>query len=61
MYAVRLTTSGEKALKNAQPAVESTNDSILKALPNEERKEFLNALNRIIQLVGNSTNSRPSK
>lgn len=61
MYAVRLTANGEKALRNAQPAVESTNDSILKALPNEERKEFLNALNRIIELVASSTNSRPSK
>jgi DNA-binding MarR family transcriptional regulator len=59
MYAVKLTPAGENALKNAQPAVQSTNESILQALPNAERKEFLNSLNKIIEVV--SANSRPSK
>ncbi|CFX01419.1 MarR family transcriptional regulator [Candidatus Filomicrobium marinum] len=61
MYAVRLTPAGENALKNAQPAVHSTNDAILQALPNAERKEFLNALNRIIELVSGATHPRPAK
>lgn len=60
MYAVRLTPAGEAALKNAQPAVQSTNESILQALPSAERKDFLNALNRIIQAVSESS-ARASK
>jgi DNA-binding MarR family transcriptional regulator len=52
MYAVRLTDKGQMALKQAEPAARSTDERLLAALPQRERETFLDALSRIVQLIG---------
>ena len=52
MYAVRLTDKGEMALKQAAPAARTTDERLLSALPQRDREVFLDALARIVNLVG---------
>ena len=47
-YAVRLTASGRSAHNSALPAASTTDDSVLSALPAGQRKDFLAALQRIV-------------
>lgn len=50
-YAVHLTDAGIGALKTAEPAVRSTNERLLAAVPSSERDAFLTALSRIVETV----------
>lgn len=47
-YAVRLTASGRNALNSAMPAASTTDEAVLGALPAGQRKDFLSALQRIV-------------
>ena len=52
MYAVRLTDKGKSALETAEPAVRSTDERILAAIPTAQRDAFLRALTRIVESIG---------
>lgn len=54
MYAVRLTEKGQAALRRAEPVARSTDERLLSAIPQREREVFLDALNRIVQMIGSS-------
>ncbi len=54
MYAVRLTEKGQAALRRAEPVARSTDERLLSAIPQREREVFLDALNRIVQMIGNT-------
>lgn len=47
-YAVRLTAAGRNALNSAMPAASTTDEHVLGALPAGQRKDFLAALQRIV-------------
>ena len=47
-YVVKLTTSGQAAIKRAEPAARKTDDRLLAALSVNERAAFLKALGRIV-------------
>lgn len=51
-YAVRLSASGEAALKAAEPGVNDANARILDLLPEAQRETFLQALSKIVADVG---------
>jgi len=48
MYAVKLTASGNGALRSAEPAARKTDDRLLGALSNAERDTLLKALDKIV-------------
>ena len=48
MYAVRLTASGQSALKGAEPVARKTDEKLLAALSAGERDSFLKLLSRIV-------------
>jgi DNA-binding MarR family transcriptional regulator len=52
MYAVKLTASGQAAMKAAGPVAESTDSTLLGALPESQRKQFLSALDKIVETMG---------
>lgn len=54
MYAVRLTEKGQAALRRAEPVARSTDERLLSAIPQREREVFLDALNRIVQMIGST-------
>jgi len=54
-YAVSLTEAGDMALSQIEPAVVSTNMSLLATLQTEERKVFLSILERIVDSVKPAT------
>jgi DNA-binding MarR family transcriptional regulator len=47
-YAVRLTASGRNALNSALPAASTTDEAVLATLSATQRKDFLGALQRIV-------------
>lgn len=47
-YVVKVTASGQAAIKRAEPAAKKTDDRLLAALSANERAAFLKALGRII-------------
>lgn len=47
-YDVRLTASGQSALKAAQPAVNRVEDQLLKILPTAKRSDFIEALGQLV-------------
>lgn len=53
MYAVRLTASGQTALKGAEPAARKTDDKLLAALSASERDQFVKLLSRIVVQLQN--------
>lgn len=48
MYAVRLTSAGQSALKGAEPVARKTDDKLLSALSASERDTFVKLLSRIV-------------
>lgn len=57
-YAVRLTASGRNALNSAMPAAATTDEHVLGALSAGQRKDFLTALQRIVdQLSADEANA----
>lgn len=52
MYAVRLTEKGQAALRKAEPVARSTDERLLSAIPQREREVFLEALSKIVQMIG---------
>lgn len=52
MYAVRLTDKGEEALREAAPAVKSTDERLLASLPEREREVFLSTLAKLVKALG---------
>ncbi|MEL7048202.1 MAG: MarR family winged helix-turn-helix transcriptional regulator [Pseudomonadota bacterium] len=59
-YAVALTNDGRRALSEAEPIVAATNERLLEAIPEVERQEFLNSLDRIINSVeAANTSTKP--
>jgi len=52
MYAVRLTSSGQSALRSAEPAAKTTDDRILSVLSSSERQAFLKSLSQIVEKLG---------
>ena len=51
MYAVRLTSKGETALKSAQPAARTTDERLLAVISQREREVFLGALAKIVKMI----------
>jgi len=47
-YVVRLTASGQSAIKKAEPAARKTDERLLSVLSATERNNFLKALQRIV-------------
>ena len=47
-YDVRLTASGQSALKAAQPAVSRVEEQILKTMPTAKRSDFVEALGQLV-------------
>jgi DNA-binding MarR family transcriptional regulator len=58
MYAVKLTAGGQAAMKAAGPVAESTDTTLLAALPESQRKQFLSALDRIVETMGPISSAR---
>jgi DNA-binding MarR family transcriptional regulator len=58
MYAVKLTASGQAAMKAAGPVAESTDSTLLGALPESQRKQFLSALDKIVETMGPISSAR---
>jgi DNA-binding MarR family transcriptional regulator len=56
MYAVRLTAAGTEELKRAEPAVRSTEERLLSAVPSSQRAAMIDALRRIVSTLETSTN-----
>ena len=54
MYAVRLTEPGDAALKQAQPAAQTTEQRLLSALQPKEREVFLGTLAKIVNVTGDA-------
>ena len=54
MYAVRLTERGDVALKQAQPAAQTTDQRLLSALQPKEREVFLGTLAKIVKMTANA-------
>jgi len=54
MYAVRLTERGNAALKQAQPAAQTTEQRLLSALQPKEREVFLGTLAKIVNVTGDA-------
>ena len=54
MYAVRLTERGDAALKQAQPAAQTTEQRLLSALQPKEREVFLGTLAKIVNVTGDA-------
>ncbi len=52
MYAVRLTSSGKAALKQADPTRQECENRLLQAVPTKDRETFLRALQHIIDTFG---------
>ncbi len=48
MYAVRLTSGGQSAVKNAEPVAKKTDEKLLAALSASERETFLKLLSRVV-------------
>lgn len=48
-YIVRITSSGQAAIRRAEPAARKTDDRLLAALSASERTAFLKALTRIVE------------
>jgi DNA-binding MarR family transcriptional regulator len=61
MYALRLTAKGVTALRNAEPAAQSTDDKLLAALQPGERAVFLDALVRIVKTIGPIASARVTR
>jgi hypothetical protein len=58
MYAVKLTAGGQAAMKSAGPVAESTDSTLLGALPESQRKQFLSALDKIVETMGPISSAR---
>ena len=58
MYAVRLTEKGQAALRKAEPVARSTDERLLSAIPQREREVFLEALSKIVQMIGGDGTKR---
>ncbi len=58
MYAVKLTASGQAAMKAAGPVAETTDSTLLGALPESQRKQFLSALDKIVETMGPISSAR---
>lgn len=54
MYAVKLTSSGQSALRSAEPAAKSTDDKLLSVMNAGERATFLKALGQIVDKLSNA-------
>ena len=48
-YVVKLTSTGQGAIKKAEPAARKTDDRLLSALSPSERNAFVKALTRIVE------------
>lgn len=57
MYAVRLTAAGRAAIASAEPAAAATEEALLSALSASQRADFLKALARIVEHLGNEERS----
>lgn len=53
MYAVKLTASGQSALRSAEPAAKVTDDKLLSVMNAGERATFLKALVQIVDKLSN--------
>jgi DNA-binding MarR family transcriptional regulator len=58
MYAVKLTASGQAAMRSAGPVAESTDSTLLGVLPESQRKQFLSALDKIVETMGPISSAR---
>jgi DNA-binding MarR family transcriptional regulator len=61
MYALRLTTKGQTALRSAEPAAVSTDERLLAALAPAERGAFIEALARIVRTIGPISSARVTR
>ncbi|MCB1519200.1 MAG: winged helix-turn-helix transcriptional regulator [Hyphomicrobiaceae bacterium] len=52
MYALKLSEKGEMTIRDAQPAVEQTDERILAALPQRDRELFIKGLERMVETLG---------
>lgn len=52
MYAVKLTASGNAALRSAEPAAKTTDDRLLSVMSASDRQTFLKALSAIVEKLG---------
>lgn len=50
-YAIKLTSQGWKALRDAEPGAAAADSRLLEALPPAKRDEFLDSLTRIVSSV----------
>lgn len=58
MYALKLTNKGRAALRQAEPAAQSTDEKLLAALSPDERRAFVEALARIVHAIGPISSAR---
>lgn len=61
MYALRLTVKGQAAIRQAEPAAQTTDEKLLSALAPAERRAFIDALARIVTTIGPIRSARVSR
>jgi DNA-binding MarR family transcriptional regulator len=54
MYAVRLTSSGQNALKGAEPMAKKTDEKLLSTFSSQERDNFLRLLSKVVSALQES-------
>jgi DNA-binding MarR family transcriptional regulator len=61
MYALRITVKGHTALRDAEPAAQSTDERLLAALAPAERSAFIASLSKIVTSIGPISSARVSR
>ena len=61
MYALRLSVKGSAAIRQAEPAAQSTDEKLLAALAPAERRAFIDALSRIVNTNGPIRSARVAR
>ncbi|MGD9784862.1 MAG: MarR family winged helix-turn-helix transcriptional regulator [Hyphomicrobiaceae bacterium] len=52
MYALKLSDKGEMAIREAEPAVQLTDERILGSLPQRDRDAFIKGLEKVVEMLG---------
>jgi DNA-binding MarR family transcriptional regulator len=50
-YSVRLTPAGRRALQKAEPLAKRVDETLLQALPDKQRRQFLEALQSVVSTL----------
>ena len=61
MYALRLNVKGSAAIRQAEPAAQTTDERLLAALAPSERRAFIDALSRIVNTNGPIRSARVTR